>query len=68
MLDLAPKKSDLEAIEIASRDEITALQTERLKWSLKHAYNNVKHYKQAFDQHGVHPDDLRTLADRYRHA
>lgn len=63
MLDLAPKKSDLEAIEIASRDEITALQTERLKWSLKHAYNNVKHYKQAFDQHGVHPDDLQTLAD-----
>ncbi|MEE9335741.1 MAG: phenylacetate--CoA ligase PaaK [Granulosicoccaceae bacterium] len=63
MLDLAPTKSDLEPIEIASRDEITALQLERLKWSLNHAYNNVKHYKQSFDQQGVHPDDLHTLAD-----
>ena len=63
MLDLAPKKSDLEPIEIASRDEITALQVERLKWSLNHAYNNVAHYKKAFDQQGVHPDDLNTLAD-----
>lgn len=63
MQDLAPKKSDLDSIEIASRDEITALQVERLKWSLNHAYVNVKHYKHAFDQHGVHPDDLHTLAD-----
>ena len=63
MLDLAPKKSDLEPIETASRDEITALQVERLKWSLNHAYNNVAHYKKAFDQQGVHPDDLNTLAD-----
>ncbi len=63
MLDLTPKKSDLEPIEIASRDEITALQMERLKWSLNHAYSNVKHYKQVFDKQGVHPDDLHTLAD-----
>ena len=63
MLDLAPKHTDLEPIEIASRDEITALQVKRLKWSLNHAYNNVKHYKNAFDQHGVHPNDLHSLDD-----
>ena len=54
---------DLEPIEKASRDEISALQLERLKWSLKHAYENVPHHKQAFDEKGVHPDDLKTLAD-----
>ena len=54
---------DLEPIEKASRDEISALQLERLKWSLKHAYDNVPHHKKAFDDKGVHPDDLKTLAD-----
>ena len=34
-----------------------------MKWSLKHAYDNVPHYRAAFDAAGVHPDDLRTLAD-----
>ncbi len=50
-------------IENASRDEIESLQLERLKWSLAHAYNNVQHYKNAFDTKGVHPDDLKSLAD-----
>ena len=54
---------DLEPIEKASRDEISALQLERLKWSLKHAYENVPHHKKAFDEKGVHPDDLKILAD-----
>jgi phenylacetate-CoA ligase len=53
----------LHIIENASRDEITALQTTRLKWSLKHAYDNVAHYRQKFDAAGVHPDDFRELAD-----
>ena len=53
----------LDPIEKASRDEIEALQLERLKWTLNHAYNNVPHHKQAFDAKGVHPDDLKTLAD-----
>ena len=52
-----------DAIEHASRDEITALQIERLKWSLNHAYANVPHYKRAFDAAGVHPDDFHGLAD-----
>lgn len=63
MKDLTPNKSDLDPIEIASRDEIEALQLERLKWSLAHAYNNVPHYKKAFDAAGVHPDDCTSLAD-----
>ncbi|MDX2484353.1 MAG: phenylacetate--CoA ligase [Pseudodonghicola sp.] len=63
MKDLTPNKADLDAIEIASRDEIEALQLERLKWSLRHAYDNVPMYKQRFDAAGVHPDDLKTLAD-----
>ena len=63
MKDLTPAKSSLDPIEIASRDEITALQIERLKWSLRHAYDNVPFYKQSFDDAGVHPDDLSTMAD-----
>jgi len=63
MKDLTPKKSDLDPIEIASRDEIQSLQLERLKWSLRHAYDNVPMYTKRFDEAGVHPDDLKTLAD-----
>ncbi|MDP3844775.1 MAG: phenylacetate--CoA ligase PaaK [Oxalobacteraceae bacterium] len=58
-----PMPGDLEHIETASRDEIGALQLERMKWTLQHAYENVPHYKQKFDEKGVHPDDLKTLAD-----
>ncbi len=61
MLDLTPDKADLEPIEIASRDEIAALQLERLRWSLRHAHDNVPHYRQAFEAAGVHPEDLRSL-------
>ena len=43
--DFAPRREDLNPIEIASRDEIAALQLRRMKWSLKHAYENVPHYK-----------------------
>ncbi len=63
MKDLTPKRSDLDPIEIASLDEIQALQLKRMKWSLAHAYNNVPVYKAKFDAAGVHPDDLHCLAD-----
>ncbi len=63
MRDLTPNPSDLDPIEIASRDEIAALQLNRLRWSLSHAYENVPHYRQAFDAAGVHPDDLHDLSD-----
>ena len=52
MKDLTPRKEDLNPIEIASRDEIAALQLERMKWSLAHAYENVPFYKASFDKAG----------------
>lgn len=63
MKDLTPNKADLDAIEVASIDEIRSLQLERLKWSLRHAYDNVAMYKERFDAAGVHPDDLQQLSD-----
>ena len=63
MEDLSPKKGELDPIEIASIDEIRSLQLDRLKWSLRHAYDNVAMYKQRFDEAGVHPDDLQQLSD-----
>jgi phenylacetate-CoA ligase len=58
-----PAPGDLEPIETASRDELTALQLQRLQQTLAHAYQNVPHYRAAFDAHGVHPSDCRSLAD-----
>ncbi|MBW4706609.1 phenylacetate--CoA ligase [Roseobacter sp. YSTF-M11] len=66
MKDLTPKRSSLDPIEIASRDEIGSLQVTRLKWSLRHAYENVPFYRDSFDAAGVHPDDLHTLSDLAR--
>src|ERR1051325_11141772 len=53
----------LDDAERASRDEIIALQTKRMAWTLAHAYGNVAHYKKAFDAKGVHPSDFRELSD-----
>ena len=55
-----------DAIEQASRDEITALQTARVGAALKRAYETVPHYRASFDAAGVHPDEFRTLADLAR--
>ncbi len=63
MLDLTPDRASLDPIETASRDEIAALQLERMQWSLAHAYENVSHCKAAFDAKGVHPGDLQSLSD-----
>ncbi len=66
MEDLSPAPGDLEPIETASVDELRALQTDRLRWSVRHAYDNVAHYRQGLDAAGVHPDDIRELADLAR--
>ncbi|MCD8504781.1 MAG: phenylacetate--CoA ligase [Burkholderiaceae bacterium] len=58
-----PSPGDLEKIETASRDEISALQLERLKWSVRHTYDNVAPYRERCQQKGVHPDDLKSLSD-----
>jgi phenylacetate-CoA ligase len=61
-----PERDELDPIEIASRDEITALQLGRLKATLRRAHDHVPHYRAAFERAGVHPDDLRELADLAR--
>ena len=66
MDDLTPEPGELDPIEKSSIDELRALQIERLRWSLNHAYRNVDHYRRAFDAAGVHPDDCRELADLSR--
>ena len=58
-----PAPGELEPIESASRDEIAALQLQRLKATLQRAYDQVPHYRQAFEARGVHPDDLKQLSD-----
>ncbi|MDQ1718024.1 MAG: phenylacetate-CoA ligase, partial [Pseudonocardiales bacterium] len=50
-------------IESMPREQLTALQLERMRWSLQHAYDNVEHYREAFDANGVSPRDLRELSD-----
>jgi len=55
--------AEMDPDERASRDEITALQTRRLAWTLAHAYDNVGHYRSVFDTAGVHPKDFRQLSD-----
>ncbi len=63
MTSKKPLPGELDPIETASRDEISALQLERLKWSVRHTYDNVAPYRAKCEAKGVHPDDLKTLAD-----
>ncbi|MBS0372416.1 MAG: phenylacetate--CoA ligase [Proteobacteria bacterium] len=58
-----PQPGELDPIETASRDEIAALQLERLKWSVRYTYDNVEPYRRKCLDKGVHPDDLKSLAD-----
>jgi phenylacetate-CoA ligase len=63
MEDRTPRPDDLDAIERASIDELRGLQLQRLQWSVRHAYENVPHYRAAFDAAGVHPSDVGSLSD-----
>src|SRR6267378_2227994 len=56
-------RAEMDQAERASRDEIIALQTRRMAWTLAHAYDNVAHYNNAFDKAGVTPQDFRQLSD-----
>jgi phenylacetate-CoA ligase len=60
---LAPLRTELDRYETASRDEIQALQRERLVWSLRHAYDNVPHHRAKFDAAGMRPEDFKDLPD-----
>jgi phenylacetate-CoA ligase len=58
-----PQPGELDAIETASRDEISALQLQRLQWSITHTYNNVANFREKCVAKGIHPSDLKTLSD-----
>ena len=66
MRDLTPARETLDPIEIASRDEIAALQLARLKATLAHAHANVPFYRDRLDEAGLHPDDVTSLEDLER--
>ena len=59
----SPNEAILEPIERASRDEVQALQLQRLQWSVRHTYDNVAPFRAKCDTKGVHPDDLKQLSD-----
>jgi len=59
----ASPSGDLEPIETASVDELRSLQLGRLRWSLRHAYENVPSYRRLFDMAAIHPDDCKDLSD-----
>ena len=61
-----PSSSELDAMETASRDELSALQLRRLRWSLQHTYDNVGHFRAKCEQREVHPEQLRRLEDLSR--
>ncbi len=63
LAQLKPQPTDLDRYELASTDDLRAWQRDRLAWSLRHAYDNVPHYRAKFDAAGVHPDDFKTLSD-----
>ena len=62
-LGQAPESHELDPAEQMSVDELRALQLERLRWTLRHAYANVPFYRKKFDAAGVSPEDCRSLED-----
>jgi phenylacetate-CoA ligase len=58
---LKPRPTELDHYELATTEELRAWQRAQLSWSLRHAYDNVPHYRATFDAAGVHPDDLKSL-------
>ena len=63
LTELKPQPAMLDRFEIASTDELQTWQRDQLRWSLRHAYDNVPHYRSAFDAAGVHPDHLTDIED-----
>lgn len=63
MKHLTPPETELDRIEYASRDEITALQVKRLRQTLRHAQTNVPHYRASFAMADVDASDLRNTDD-----
>jgi phenylacetate-CoA ligase len=64
VFDPAPKRSDLDLFELTFRDEIAALQLDRLSTTLQRVYEKMPHYRRTFDNKGIHPNYLRSLPNR----
>jgi len=64
--DLTPDRASLDPIELADREQLTTLQLNRLRLTLRSAYHSVDHYRRAFDAAGARPADCRSLADLAR--
>lgn len=60
---LEPEPADLDRYEVAATADLRAWQLKQLAWSLRHAYDNVPHYRAKFDAAGIRPDDLKNLDD-----
>ncbi|MGH8889895.1 MAG: phenylacetate--CoA ligase PaaK [Acidothermaceae bacterium] len=60
---MSEQNGSLDPIETASRDELAALQLDRLQATLQRVYDVVPHYTETFDRAGVTPKDCRSLAD-----
>ncbi|WP_029586936.1 phenylacetate--CoA ligase PaaK [Bradyrhizobium sp. URHD0069] len=60
---LKPKPTELDRYEVAAAADLRAWQLKQLAWSLRHAYDNVPHYRAKFDAAGTHPDHLKSLDD-----
>jgi phenylacetate-CoA ligase len=63
---LRPEPTELDRYEVAATAELRAWQLKQLAWSLRHAYDNVPHYRASFDAAGLRPDDLGSLDDLAR--
>jgi phenylacetate-CoA ligase len=60
---IEPRPDLYDEAERWSLDELRARQLQRLQWSVRHAFDHVEHYRTAFEDRGVHPDDIRSLED-----
>jgi len=66
MEDRTPSPDTLDPAERMSVADIRSLQLDRLRSTLRTAYERVDHYRRSFDASGVHPDDVADLADLAR--
>ncbi len=60
---LEPEPAELDRYEVAATADLRVWQLKQLAWSLRHAYDNVPHYRATFDAAGIRPDDLKSLDD-----
>ncbi len=63
---MAEQKYYQKEIETMPREEMRALQSEKLVKQVKHVYENVKYYRDLMDEKGVTPDDIKSIDDLHK--